>query len=43
MLCTTVDVVAMPTARVSRSTVMPMWQPITAIASANTGAFDRPT
>ena len=38
-----VDVVAMPSARVSRLTVMPMRQPITAMNSANTGAFARPT
>ncbi len=43
MLCTTVDVVAMPTARVSRATDIPMRQPITAITSANTGALANPT
>ena len=43
MLCTTVDVVAMPSDRVSRRTVIPMWQPISAMKSANTGAFASPT
>ncbi len=43
MLCTTVEVVAIPSARVSRRTVIPMRQPMTAMKSANTGALARPT
>ncbi len=43
MLCTTVEVVAAPSARVSRPTVMPMRAPMTAMTSANTGALTRPT
>jgi hypothetical protein len=42
MLCTTVDVVWMPIERVSRLTVMPMRQPITAMSRANTGALPSP-
>ena len=42
MLCTTVEVVLMPIERVSRLTVRPIEQPITATNSANTGALPRP-
>src|SRR5690606_34881612 len=42
MLCTTVEVVLMPIERVSRLTDRPIRQPITAMNSANAGAFASP-